>query len=124
VTAAAELGACRIINVKVSRTGGHTESIRLHDEAKRRGLGAWCGAMLETGIGKAHNMALAALPHFTYPNDIYASSRHFHEDLVEPEIEVGPAGRIRLPQGPGIGYQIRRKALEDATVFEERFRAA
>lgn len=100
---AIELQACRIINIKPGRVGGHAESIRLHDLAAAHGIPVWHGGMLESGIGRAHNIHLSTLPNFSLPGDVAASRRYFAPDLIDPEIEVRPDGTIAVPQGPGIG---------------------
>jgi o-succinylbenzoate synthase len=100
---AIELGACRIINIKPGRVGGHGESIRLHDVAAAHGIPVWHGGMLESGIGRAHNIHLSTLRNFTLPGDVAASRRYFAPDLIDPEIVVRPDGTIAVPDGPGIG---------------------
>ena len=117
--AALELGACRIINVKPGRVGGLLEACRVHDAAVKRDVPVWCGGMLETGIGRAANLALASLPGFTLPGDISASSRYFEEDLTDP-FEVAPDGTMAVPDGPGIGVEPHTGRLEAATVRLER----
>ena len=98
---AIELGACRIINIKPGRVGGHAESMRLHDLAAAHGIPVWHGGMLESGIGRAHNIHLSTLPNFTLPGDVAASRRYFAPDLIDPEIVVRPDGTIAVPDGPG-----------------------
>jgi o-succinylbenzoate synthase len=116
---ALELGACRIINIKPGRVGGHGEAIRLHDLCAARGVPVWHGGMLESGIGRAHNIHLASLPNFSLPGDIAASRRYFAPDLIEPGIDVGPNGTVAVPTGPGIGVDVDWDRVEKATV--ERF---
>jgi O-succinylbenzoate synthase len=87
---ALELGSCRLINIKVGRVGGYSQALPIHDLCYRRGVPVWCGGMLESGIGRAHNLALASLPGFTYPGDISASSRYFERDLISPILKVAP----------------------------------
>jgi O-succinylbenzoate synthase len=99
---ALELGACSIINIKPGRVGGYLESKRIHDLCVERGVPVWCGGMLETGVGRAANLALASLPGFTLPPDLSASSRYFHDDVTEP-FELDADGCIAVPTGPGIG---------------------
>jgi o-succinylbenzoate synthase len=113
---AIELDACRIINVKPGRVGGHAESIRLHDLAARHGIPVWHGGMLESGIGRAHNIHLASLPNFTLPGDIAASRRYFVPDLIEPGIEVSRDGTVRVPTGPGIGVTVDWERVKAATL--------
>jgi len=109
-------GACRIINIKPGRVGGHRESIRLHDVCAEHNVPVWHGGMLETGIGRAHNIHLASLPNFLLPGDIAASKRYYSPDLIEPPIEVAPDGTIGVPAGPGIGVNIVRERVDQATL--------
>jgi O-succinylbenzoate synthase len=108
-------GACRIINIKPGRVGGHRESIRLHDLCAASGIPVWHGGMLETGIGRAHNIHLASLPNFTLPGDIAASKRYYAPDVIDPPIEVAADGTIAVPDGPGIGVRIVQERVEQAT---------
>jgi len=119
--AAIELNACRIINIKVGRVGGHTEARSLQAACKERGIPVWCGGMLESGIGRAHNVAISTLPGFTLPGDVSASRRYWNEDIIEPEVEVSTKGTIRVPMTPGIGYQVRRARIEALTVRSQAF---
>jgi o-succinylbenzoate synthase len=112
--AAIELGACRIVNVKQGRVGGIPEAVRVHDTCRAAGVPVWCGGMLETGIGRATNLALAALPGFTLPGDTSASSRYFAEDLTEPFV-LDPDGTMAVPTGPGIGVLPIPERLEACT---------
>jgi O-succinylbenzoate synthase len=109
------LGACRVINIKPGRVGGHAESIRLHDLAAAHGIAVWHGGMLESGIGRAHNIHLSALPNFSLPGDVAASRRYYAPDLIDPEIEVTPQGTIDVPRGPGIGVAIVPERVAAAT---------
>jgi O-succinylbenzoate synthase len=118
--AAIALGACRIINVKLGRVGGYTAARRIHDLCQQNGIPVWCGGMLESGIGRAHNIALSTLPNFTLPGDVSASRRYWEEDIIEPEVTVTPQGTIRVPAGPGIGFEPRRERIEKLTVQKER----
>jgi O-succinylbenzoate synthase len=117
--AAIELGSCRIVNVKQGRVGGLLEARRVHDVAAELGVPVWCGGMLETGIGRSTNLALAALPNFTLPGDTSASSRYFAEDLTEPLV-LAPDGTLPVPDGPGIGVDPDPGRLEAATRRVER----
>src|SRR5258708_25333189 len=108
---AIELGACRIINIKVGRVGGFTEAIAIHDLCLKRGIPVWCGGMLETGIGRSHNVALSTLPNFRLPGDVSASKRYWAEDIVEPEIEVTPRGTIPVRDIAGTGYEIKTELI-------------
>lgn len=116
---AVELRACRIINMKMGRVGGHTVMRQIHDLCQKSGMPMWCGGMLESGIGRAHNIALSTLPNFTLPGDVAASKRYWAEDIVEPEIQVTPKGTIKVPAGPGIGYEPRLQRIEKLTVRKE-----
>jgi len=109
-------GACRVINIKPGRVGGHRESIRLHDLCARHGIPVWHGGMLETGIGRAHNVHLASLPNFSLPGDIAASKRYYQPDLIEPAIEVAADGTIAVPDAPGIGVHIVEDRVNRATI--------
>lgn len=111
---ALELGSGRIINIKPGRVGGLAESRRIHDMMRGAGLDVWCGGMLESGVGRAHNVALASLPGFTLPGDISASSRYWERDIVSPEFEVED-GRMAVPTGPGIGVEIDVERVETLT---------
>ena len=117
--AAIALGACRIINIKMGRVGGHTVARRIHDLCQESGVPVWCGGMLESGIGRAHNIALSTLPNFTLPGDVAASKRYWTEDIVEPEVVVSSRGTITVPTGPGIGYEPRLNRIEALTVRKE-----
>ncbi|HXG87095.1 MAG TPA: o-succinylbenzoate synthase [Vicinamibacterales bacterium] len=109
-------GACQIINIKPGRVGGHQESIRLHDLCARHHIPVWHGGMLETGIGRAHNIHLASLPNFTLPGDIAASKRYYQPDLIDPPVEVAADGTIAVPTEPGIGVHIVEERVEQATL--------
>ncbi|AEJ39686.1 mandelate racemase/muconate lactonizing protein [Sulfobacillus acidophilus TPY] len=98
-----QMGACSVINIKPGRVGGYQEAKRIHDIAMERGYGVWCGGMLETGIGRAHNLHLSTLPNFRWPGDTSASDRYFVEDLVDPPFQLNPDGTLSVPEGPGIG---------------------
>jgi len=115
------LGATSVINIKAGRVGGYLEAVRIHDLCRQAGIPVWCGGMLETGIGRAANAALAALPGFTLPGDVSASDRFYHRDIVT-EPAVLEDGHVRVPTGPGIGVMIDPVALEDFTVARETVR--
>jgi O-succinylbenzoate synthase len=118
--AAIELGACRIINIKMGRVGGFTVARRIHNLCQQNGIPVWCGGMLESGIGRAHNIALSALPGCTLPGDVAASRRYWTEDIISPEVTVSELGTIRVPTGPGIGFAPKRDLIERLTVRRER----
>jgi O-succinylbenzoate synthase len=109
-------GACRIINIKPGRVGGHQASIELHDLCARHGIPVWHGGMLESGIGRAHNIHLASLPNFSLPGDIAASKRYYQPDLIDPPIDIATDGTIEVPTGPGIGVNIVRERIDSATL--------
>lgn len=114
--AAIELESCRVINIKPGRVGGFTESKLIHDYSASRNIPVWCGGMLESGIGRAGNVALASLHNFTLPGDISASKRYYIEDIVEPEFVVNPDGTMDVPTEPGIGVEVKMNILEKVTV--------
>jgi O-succinylbenzoate synthase len=121
--AAIDMDSCRVINIKVGRVGGFSEAIAVHNAASERGIPVWCGGMLETGIGRAHNIALASLENFSLPGDISASSRYWAEDIVEPEITVSPSGEIEVPDGIGSGVTILRDRIDALTVRQTTVKA-
>jgi o-succinylbenzoate synthase len=121
--AAAELGSCRIINIKVGRVGGFSEAIAIHNVAQKAKIPVWCGGMLEAGIGRSHNIALSSLPNFTLPGDVSASKRYWKEDIIEPEVEVSPQGFIKVPDASGRGFQLRADLIEKFTVRKQTLRA-
>jgi O-succinylbenzoate synthase len=108
---ALDLGSCRIINIKAGRVGGHRRSREIHDLCLSRGAPVWCGGMLETNIGRAHNVALASLPGFTLPGDISASARYYARDVAGPEFVLNDDSTLTVPSGPGIGVEPDRAAL-------------
>jgi O-succinylbenzoate synthase len=103
---ALELDSCRIINIKVGRVGGYSEVLGIHDLCVARKIPVWCGGMLESGIGRAHNIALASLKGFTLPGDISASSRYFERDVISPEVTVDSDGTVAVPDGVGLGFEV------------------
>ena len=113
--AAIEIGACRIINLKLGRVGGHTAARRIHDLCQAKSIPVWCGGMLESGIGRAHNIAMSTLANFTLPGDVSASRRYWDEDIIEPEVEVTRQGTIRVPAAAGIGYKPRMDRIDSLT---------
>lgn len=118
--AAVELGACKIINIKLGRVGGFAMARRIHDLCQQHGIPVWCGGMLESGIGRAHNVALSTLPNFSLPGDVTASKRYWAEDIIAPEVTVSPQGTIRVPTRPGIGFEPRLDLIDKLTVRKER----
>ena len=121
--AAIEMESCQIINIKVGRVGGFSEAIGVHNAAQERGIRVWCGGMLETGIGRAHNIALSSLPNFLLPGDVSASKRYWKEDIIDPVVEVSKAGQIVVPDTPGRGFEVRTDLVERLTVRKEEVRA-
>ena len=121
--AAIEMESCKIINLKLGRVGGFSEAIAVHNATQERGIPVWCGGMLETGIGRAHNIALSSLQNFSLPGDVSASARYWAEDIVEPEITVSAVGEIAIPDTPGRGYEVRTELVERLTVRKETIRA-
>jgi o-succinylbenzoate synthase len=117
---AVELGSCKVINIKIGRVGGIGEAKRIHDYCVSKGIPVWAGGMIEFGISRAHNIALASLPGFTIPGDISGSDRYWEQDIIEPEIKVHN-GMIKVPESPGIGFELNRERLKEVTVFEDRF---
>ena len=119
--AAIELSACRILNMKLGRVGGYSAARKIHALCQANDVPVWCGGMLESGIGRAHNIALSSLPNFTLPGDVTASKRYWAEDIIEPEVTVSTAGTIRVPDSLGIGFAPRLDLIEKLTVRRERF---
>lgn len=120
--AAIELGACGVINIKLGRVGGHSSAREIQAYCLSRNVPAWCGGMLECGIGRVHNIAVSSLPGYALPGDVSASARYWTEEVIEPEVTVTPQGTIRVPQSPGLGYHVRRDLIERWTVEEQTFR--
>src|SRR5919107_439026 len=117
------LGACRVVNVKLGRVGGHAEASRVERVCRERDVPVWCGGMLESGVGRAHNIALATLAGFTLPGDVSARARYWEEDIIEPPVTVTPRGTIVAPEGPGIGFEVNEARVESLTVRKEMLRA-
>jgi O-succinylbenzoate synthase len=113
---ALEMGACKVINIKVGRVGGLSQAAAIHDLCRAQDVPVWCGGMLETGVGRAANLALASLPGFTLPGDISASERYYAEDITEQRFSLNPDSTIDVPGAPGLGVTVDRKALERATL--------
>jgi O-succinylbenzoate synthase len=115
-----ELGAGRIVNIKAGRVGGHRQSLAIHDICQRHGIPVWCGGMLESGVGRAHNVALASLPNFTLPGDTSPSERYWEKDIVLPEWTMDREGRMQVPvDRPGMGVEVDLNRVEDLTVRRE-----
>jgi O-succinylbenzoate synthase len=120
---AIELKACRIINIKLGRVSGHSEARLMQAACRERNIPVWCGGMLESGIGRAHNIAMSTLPGFTLPGDVSASQRYWADDIVDPVVEVTSKGTIRVPEMAGLGYEVRRDLVEKITVRRNEWRA-
>ena len=112
---ALDIGSCRIINIKIGRVGGYSQALAIHDLCYERNVPVWCGGMLESGIGRAHNIALASLPGFSLPGDVSASSRYFARDAIVPEVTVGADGTVEVPQRPGLGFEVDLDYIDDMT---------
>lgn len=117
---AIQINSCRVINIKIGRVGGLQTALKIHDLCVEKEIPVWCGGMIEFGISRAHNIALASLPGFTIPGDISGSGRYWEEDIIEPEVIV-KNGHIEIPEEHGIGFKINKKRLIENTVFEETF---
>ncbi len=122
--AAVETGACRIINIKVGRVGGFTEAKKIHDVCHSQRIPVWCGGMLESGIGRAHNIALSTLENFSLPGDVSASKRYWKEDIIDPEVQVSPQGMIAISDQTGTGYRIKEDLIEKLTTRKETLSAS
>jgi O-succinylbenzoate synthase len=118
---AIQIGACKIINIKLGRVGGHREVKAVHDVCRNAGIPVWCGGMLESGIGRAHNVALSSLENFSLPGDVSASKRYWNEDIVDPPVTVSADGQIAQLDGPGIGYRIKEDLIDRLTVRSQVF---
>jgi O-succinylbenzoate synthase len=118
---AVELDAARIINIKLGRVGGHLEARRIQQFAMENNIPVWCGGMLESGIGRAHNIAMSTLPGFNLPGDVSASARYWNEDIIEPPVTVSDKGTIRAPIEAGIGYAVNEELIERLTSRRETF---
>ena len=114
--AAIDMESCRIINIKNGRVGGFSEAIAVHNAAAERGIPVWCGGMLETGIGRSHNIALSSLTNFSLPGDVSASARYWEQDIIEPAVTVSPKGEITIPDTPGRGFEVIESRIEAITV--------
>jgi len=117
-----EMGSCRVVNIKVGRVGGVVEAVKIHDFCEEKAIPVWCGGMLESGIGRVHNLHLATLPNFKFPNDLSASKRYYAEDLIEPPVEVTKKGTIRVPDAPGIGVSVQEERIKKVTLKHEVFK--
>ncbi|WP_158941923.1 o-succinylbenzoate synthase [Granulicella sp. S190] len=121
--AAIDMESCRIINIKVGRVGGFSEAIAVHNAAEERGIPVWCGGMLETGIGRSHNIALSSLSNFSLPGDVSASSRYWAQDIIEPPVTVSAKGEIVVPTAVGRGFEVQPDRIESLTVRRQTLQA-
>jgi O-succinylbenzoate synthase len=121
--AAIDMESCRIINIKNGRVGGFSEAIAVHNAAAERGIPVWCGGMLETGIGRSHNIALSSLTNFSLPGDVSASSRYWEQDIIEPAVTVSSKGEITIPDTPGRGFEVIESRIEALTVRRTTLRS-
>jgi len=119
---AIRMRACGIINIKLGRMGGFAEAKRLHDVAQAASVPVWCGGMLESGIGRAHNIALSTLPNFVLPGDVSASKRYWARDIISPAVEITPRGTIEVPTGIGFGYELDHDFMDAVTLRKEEIR--
>jgi O-succinylbenzoate synthase len=120
---AIQIGACKVINIKLGRVGGYTEARAVHDICRDKGIPVWCGGMLESGVGRAHNVALSSLDNFSLPGDVSASKRYWSEDIIEPGVEVSGDGQIAQRGFAGIGYSLKEDLIERLTVRSQIFSA-
>jgi O-succinylbenzoate synthase len=118
---AIEAGACRVINIKLGRVGGFSAARAIHDCCQAAGIPVWCGGMLESGVGRAHNVALSTLPNFILPGDVSGSKRYWTQDVIQPEVAVTSRGTIPVPNSAGIGYAVDVPRIESLTVRKETF---
>src|SRR5690349_3445352 len=118
-THAIELGSCKIINVKLGRVGGHAEAKRVEQVARENDVPVWCGGMLESGIGRAHNIAMSTLAGFSLPGDVSASARYWEEDIIEPSVTVSAQGTITVSDAPGIGFNLNLPRIDALTVRKQ-----
>lgn len=120
--AAIALSACKVINIKLGRVAGHTEARKIQAFCMEHNVPVWCGGMLESGIGRAHNIAMSSLPGFVLPGDVSASKRYWHQDIIEPAVEVQLDGTIQVPDSPGIGFQVNTQRVAELTVRQEHWK--
>ena len=118
---AIEMKSCRIINIKLGRVSGFSEAVKIHNYCYEHNIPVWCGGMLESGIGRSHNIALSTLPGFSLPGDVSASKRYFKEDIIEPPVTVNNEGFINVPQVTGTGYEPKEDYIERITIRKEVF---
>ena len=122
--AAIKLGACKVINIKLGRVSGYTEARKIQAFCQEHNVPVWCGGMLESGIGRAHNIAMSSLPGFVLPGDVSASKRYWQEDIIHPTVEVSHEGTIIVPTSPGIGFEVNKSRIEKLTGRQEQWKAS
>ena len=120
---AVEMNACKIINIKPGRVGGLSQGLEIHEMCRSHGMPVWCGGMLETGVGRASNLAIASLPGFTLPGDISASDRYFTRDITHERFTLNPDSTIDVPDAPGLGVTIDKDALQKFTLAKLELKA-
>jgi o-succinylbenzoate synthase len=120
---AIQLGAARIVNIKLGRVGGHAQAKKVEAVCRENNIPVWCGGMLESGIGRAHNIAMSTLEGFTLPGDVSASARYWEEDIIEPPVTVSPQGTITAPEKPGLGFEINQSRIDSLTIRKETVNA-
>ena len=118
---AIDIEACRLINIKASRIGGRAAAIAIHDLCEARDIPVWCGGMLESGVGRLHNIAMASLPNFQMPGDLSASKRYWRQDIIEPPVEVDSEGRVTVPDTVGLGHEVLEDRIRENLVRYEKF---
>ena len=121
---ALDLGSCRIVNLKLGRVGGHSEAKRVEAVCRERSVPVWCGGMLESGIGRAHNIAMSTLAGFTLPGDVSASARYWTDDIIEPAVTITTKGTIIVPDSPGLGFAVDQERIESLTVRRATIRSS
>lgn len=120
---ALEMQACRVINIKTGRVGGLSQALRIHELCQAQGVPVWCGGMLETGVGRAANLAIASLPGFSLPGDISATERYYHQDITQERFTLNADSTITVPQGPGLGIHLDRGAVQRVSLRELKLSA-
>ena len=118
---AIDVGACRLINIKASRIGGRVAAIAIHDLCAAREIPVWCGGMLESGVGRLHNIAMASLPNFRMPGDLSASRRYWQQDIIDPPVEIDHEGHVAVPDTVGLGHQVVEERVAANVVRHQRF---
>ena len=118
---AIDIEACRLVNIKASRIGGRAAAIAIHDLCAARQIPVWCGGMLESGVGRLHNIAMASLPNFQMPGDLSASKRYWEQDIIDPVVEIDDEGHVTVPNTVGLGHEVREDRIRENLVRYEKF---